>query len=155
MRQEENRFRFRVKGSFNEQAVGPSAVDPRAYGNHDLRHAASRELRRRDPAGQAATDESLATLPGLDGRKMSKSYRNGIPLMASASRRSTKKSKPPWRRCARDRPAVSRRAAARRGPSPAALSAVIPLQSSLPREGEALRFDPMCASEPTCGEGFS
>ena len=32
----------------------------------------------------AAIDESLPTLPGLDGRKMSKSYRNGIALMASA-----------------------------------------------------------------------
>jgi tryptophanyl-tRNA synthetase len=32
---------------------------------------------------EAAIDESLPTLPGLDGRKMSKSYRNGIPLIAS------------------------------------------------------------------------
>jgi tryptophanyl-tRNA synthetase len=31
---------------------------------------------------QAAIDESVATLPGLDGRKMSKSYDNTIPLFA-------------------------------------------------------------------------
>ncbi|RMX05988.1 tryptophan--tRNA ligase [Corticibacter populi] len=29
---------------------------------------------------EAAVDENVATLPGLDGRKMSKSYRNTIPL---------------------------------------------------------------------------
>jgi tryptophanyl-tRNA synthetase len=33
---------------------------------------------------QATLDASAATLPGLDGRKMSKSYRNGIPLFAPA-----------------------------------------------------------------------
>lgn len=33
---------------------------------------------------EAAVDESVATLPGLDGRKMSKSYDNVIPLFASA-----------------------------------------------------------------------
>ncbi len=33
---------------------------------------------------EAAIDGSAATLPGLDGRKMSKSYGNGIPLFASA-----------------------------------------------------------------------
>ena len=33
----------------------------------------------------AVIDESLPTLPGLDGRKMSKSYRNGIPLIAAAA----------------------------------------------------------------------
>ncbi|MDR2924916.1 MAG: tryptophan--tRNA ligase [Azoarcus sp.] len=33
---------------------------------------------------EAAVDESVATLPGLDGRKMSKSYDNIIPLFASA-----------------------------------------------------------------------
>jgi tryptophanyl-tRNA synthetase len=33
---------------------------------------------------EAALDESVATLPGLDGRKMSKSYGNGIALFASA-----------------------------------------------------------------------
>jgi tryptophanyl-tRNA synthetase len=33
---------------------------------------------------EAAIDESVATLPGLDGRKMSKSYGNGIALFASA-----------------------------------------------------------------------
>ena len=32
---------------------------------------------------EAAIDESAATLPGLDGRKMSKSYGNAIPLFAS------------------------------------------------------------------------
>jgi tryptophanyl-tRNA synthetase len=32
---------------------------------------------------QAAIEESVATLPGLDGRKMSKSYDNTIPLFAS------------------------------------------------------------------------
>ncbi|WP_068809235.1 tryptophan--tRNA ligase [Thauera phenolivorans] len=31
---------------------------------------------------EAAVDESVATLPGLDGRKMSKSYDNTIPLFA-------------------------------------------------------------------------
>jgi len=42
-----------------------------------------------EPAGkqyfvlpEAAVDESVATLPGLDGRKMSKSYDNTIPLFA-------------------------------------------------------------------------
>ena len=34
---------------------------------------------------QAAIDESVATLPGLDGRKMSKSYDNGIPLFAPSA----------------------------------------------------------------------
>jgi tryptophanyl-tRNA synthetase len=34
---------------------------------------------------EAAIDESAAALPGLDGRKMSKSYGNSIPLFASAS----------------------------------------------------------------------
>jgi tryptophanyl-tRNA synthetase len=33
---------------------------------------------------EAAIDDSTATLPGLDGRKMSKSYGNSIPLFASA-----------------------------------------------------------------------
>ena len=33
---------------------------------------------------EAVTDESVATLPGLDGRKMSKSYNNTIPLWLSA-----------------------------------------------------------------------
>lgn len=33
---------------------------------------------------EAAIDESAATLSGLDGRKMSKSYRNSIPLFAPA-----------------------------------------------------------------------
>jgi tryptophanyl-tRNA synthetase len=33
---------------------------------------------------EAAIDASVATLPGLDGRKMSKSYGNGIPLFAPA-----------------------------------------------------------------------
>jgi len=33
---------------------------------------------------EAAIDESAAMLPGLDGRKMSKSYGNSIPLFASA-----------------------------------------------------------------------
>ena len=32
---------------------------------------------------QAAVEESVATLPGLDGRKMSKSYDNTIPLFSS------------------------------------------------------------------------
>jgi tryptophanyl-tRNA synthetase len=32
---------------------------------------------------QAAIEESVATLPGLDGRKMSKSYDNTIPLFSS------------------------------------------------------------------------
>jgi tryptophanyl-tRNA synthetase len=34
---------------------------------------------------EAAIDESVATLPGLDGRKMSKSYGNSIPLFATAA----------------------------------------------------------------------
>jgi len=34
---------------------------------------------------QAAIEESVATLPGLDGRKMSKSYDNTIPLFASSA----------------------------------------------------------------------
>jgi tryptophanyl-tRNA synthetase len=34
---------------------------------------------------EAAVDESVATLPGLDGRKMSKSYDNIIPLFAPQS----------------------------------------------------------------------
>ena len=34
---------------------------------------------------EAAIDTSVATLPGLDGRKMSKSYGNSIPLFTSAS----------------------------------------------------------------------
>ncbi|MDR2208305.1 MAG: tryptophan--tRNA ligase [Azoarcus sp.] len=34
---------------------------------------------------EAAVDESVATLPGLDGQKMSKSYDNIIPLFASQS----------------------------------------------------------------------
>ncbi len=34
---------------------------------------------------QAAIEEHVATLPGLDGRKMSKSYDNTIPLFASAA----------------------------------------------------------------------
>ncbi len=33
---------------------------------------------------EAVTDEHVATLPGLDGRKMSKSYNNTIPLWLSA-----------------------------------------------------------------------
>ena len=33
---------------------------------------------------EAVTDENVATLPGLDGRKMSKSYNNTIPLWLSA-----------------------------------------------------------------------
>ncbi|WP_175652145.1 tryptophan--tRNA ligase [Pseudomonas sp. Marseille-P9899] len=33
---------------------------------------------------EAAIEESVATLPGLDGRKMSKSYDNTIPLFSSA-----------------------------------------------------------------------
>ncbi len=34
---------------------------------------------------EAAVDDNVATLPGLDGRKMSKSYDNTIPLFASRS----------------------------------------------------------------------
>jgi tryptophanyl-tRNA synthetase len=34
---------------------------------------------------EMARDEAAAVLPGLDGRKMSKSYGNGIPLFASAA----------------------------------------------------------------------
>ena len=34
---------------------------------------------------QAAIEETVATLPGLDGRKMSKSYDNTIPLFASSA----------------------------------------------------------------------
>ena len=34
---------------------------------------------------QAAIEESVATLPGLDGRKMSKSYDNTIPLFSSSA----------------------------------------------------------------------
>lgn len=33
---------------------------------------------------EALIEESVATLPGLDGRKMSKSYDNTIPLFSSA-----------------------------------------------------------------------
>src|SRR5690606_15851261 len=33
---------------------------------------------------EAVTDDNVATLPGLDGRKMSKSYNNTIPLWLSA-----------------------------------------------------------------------
>src|SRR5690606_11592296 len=33
---------------------------------------------------EAVTDDAVATLPGLDGRKMSKSYNNTIPLWLSA-----------------------------------------------------------------------
>ena len=33
---------------------------------------------------EAAIEESVATLPGLDGRKMSKSYDNSIPMFASS-----------------------------------------------------------------------
>ncbi len=33
---------------------------------------------------EAAIEDSVATLPGLDGRKMSKSYDNTIPLFAPA-----------------------------------------------------------------------
>ncbi|TAN05010.1 MAG: tryptophan--tRNA ligase [Rhodanobacteraceae bacterium] len=35
---------------------------------------------------EAAIEESVATLPGLDGRKMSKSYNNTIPLFEGGSR---------------------------------------------------------------------
>src|SRR5690606_11683575 len=35
-------------------------------------------------APEALIEESVATLPGLDGRKMSKSYDNTIPLFGSA-----------------------------------------------------------------------
>jgi len=35
---------------------------------------------------EAAIDDSVATLPGLDGRKMSKSYHNTIPLFAPAAK---------------------------------------------------------------------
>jgi tryptophanyl-tRNA synthetase len=35
---------------------------------------------------EALIEESVATLPGLDGRKMSKSYDNTIPLFTSAKR---------------------------------------------------------------------
>ncbi len=35
---------------------------------------------------EAAVDEAVATLPGLDGRKMSKSYDNTIPLFAGGPR---------------------------------------------------------------------
>jgi tryptophanyl-tRNA synthetase len=34
---------------------------------------------------EVAIDQSVATLPGLDGRKMSKSYDNTIPLLAGAA----------------------------------------------------------------------
>src|SRR5690606_28805381 len=36
---------------------------------------------------EADIEESVATLPGLDGRKMSKSYDNTIPLFEGGSRR--------------------------------------------------------------------
>ena len=36
---------------------------------------------------RALIDETTATLPGLDGRKMSKSYDNTIPLLATRRRR--------------------------------------------------------------------
>ncbi|MBK6998878.1 MAG: tryptophan--tRNA ligase [Rhodoferax sp.] len=49
----------------------------------DLAHSFNHRYGEHFVPPQAAVEESVATLPGLDGRKMSKSYDNTIPLFAS------------------------------------------------------------------------
>lgn len=49
----------------------------------DLAHSFNHRYGEHFVAPQAAVEESVATLPGLDGRKMSKSYDNTIPLFSS------------------------------------------------------------------------
>ena len=48
----------------------------------DMAHSFNHRYGEHFVAPQAAIEESVATLPGLDGRKMSKSYDNTIPLFA-------------------------------------------------------------------------
>ena len=48
----------------------------------DMAHSFNRRYGEHFVPPQAAIEESVATLPGLDGRKMSKSYDNTIPLFA-------------------------------------------------------------------------
>ncbi len=49
----------------------------------DLAHSFNHRYGEHFVPPQAAVEESVATLPGLDGRKMSKSYDNAIPLFSS------------------------------------------------------------------------
>ncbi len=51
----------------------------------DMAHSFNHRYGEYFVAPQAAIEESVATLPGLDGRKMSKSYDNTIPLFASSA----------------------------------------------------------------------
>ena len=51
----------------------------------DMAHSFNHRYGEHFVAPQAAIEESVATLPGLDGRKMSKSYDNSIPLFASSA----------------------------------------------------------------------
>ena len=51
----------------------------------DMAHSFNHRYGEHFVAPQAAIEESVATLPGLDGRKMSKSYDNTIPLFASSA----------------------------------------------------------------------
>ncbi|MEY3124271.1 MAG: hypothetical protein RLZZ573_791 [Pseudomonadota bacterium] len=49
----------------------------------DMAHSFNHRYGEHFVAPQAVIEESVATLPGLDGRKMSKSYDNTIPLFSS------------------------------------------------------------------------
>ena len=51
----------------------------------DMAHSFNHRYGEHFVAPLAAIEESVATLPGLDGRKMSKSYDNTIPLFASSA----------------------------------------------------------------------
>jgi len=51
----------------------------------DMAHSFNHRYGEHFVAPQAAIEENVATLPGLDGRKMSKSYDNTIPLFASSA----------------------------------------------------------------------
>jgi len=51
----------------------------------DMAHSFNHRYGDHFVAPLAAIEESVATLPGLDGRKMSKSYDNTIPLFASSA----------------------------------------------------------------------
>ena len=51
----------------------------------DMAHSFNHRYGEHFVAPQAAIEESVATLPGLDGRKMSKSYDNTLPLFASSA----------------------------------------------------------------------
>ena len=51
----------------------------------DMAHSFNHRYGEHFVAPQASIEESVATLPGLDGRKMSKSYDNTIPLFASSA----------------------------------------------------------------------